>query len=43
MPNSRSKSSRPVARLLMTLTLVLGLYGGAATSGAAPAQASVSA
>jgi len=43
MPNSRSMSSRPVARLLVALTLVLGLYGGAATTVAAPAQAMVSA
>jgi cell wall-associated NlpC family hydrolase len=43
MSNPRSKSSRPAARLPVALTLVLGLYGGAATSGAAPAQAAVSA
>jgi len=40
---SRSSLSRPATRLLVVLTLLLGLFGGVAATGAAPAQATVSA
>lgn len=43
MTSSRSIVSRPVTCLLVVLTLVLGLFGGVATVGVAPAQAAVSA
>jgi cell wall-associated NlpC family hydrolase len=43
MTSARSTASRPATSLLLVLTLVLGLLGGAATVGAAPAQAAVSA
>jgi cell wall-associated NlpC family hydrolase len=43
MTFSCSSVSRPAAHLLVLLTLVLGLFGGVATTGAAPAQATVSA
>jgi cell wall-associated NlpC family hydrolase len=43
MTVSRLSVSRPATRLLVVLTLVLGLFGGVATTGAAPAQAAVSA
>jgi cell wall-associated NlpC family hydrolase len=43
MTISRSSISRPATRLLVVLTLVFGLFGGVATTGAAPAQAAVSA
>lgn len=43
MTISRPTSSRPVARLMVTLALVLGLFEGVSTTGAAPAVASVSA
>jgi cell wall-associated NlpC family hydrolase len=43
MTISLSSFSRPAARLPVVLTLVLGLCGGAATTGAAPAQAVVTA
>jgi cell wall-associated NlpC family hydrolase len=43
MTSSRPRSSRPAKRLLVALTLVLGLFGGAATTAAAPAQAAVAA
>jgi len=43
MTRSRSSVARPAARLLTVLMLVLGLFGGVATTTAAPAQATVSA
>ena len=39
MTISRSSVSRPAGRLLLALTLVLGLFGGVATTSAPPAQA----
>ena len=42
MTISRSSISRPASRSLVALTLVLGLFGSVATTGAAPAQAAVS-
>jgi cell wall-associated NlpC family hydrolase len=39
----RSRVSRPASNLLVALTLVLGLFGGVATTGAVSAQAAVSA
>lgn len=44
MTSSSSISSRPTTRMLVTLMLALGLFGGAGTTtAAAPAQAAVSA
>jgi cell wall-associated NlpC family hydrolase len=43
MTASRSTVSRPVTRLLVVLTFLVGLSGGVATTGAAPAQAAISA
>jgi cell wall-associated NlpC family hydrolase len=43
MTVSSSRISRPATRVLVGLTLVLGLFGGEATTGVAPAQAAVSA
>lgn len=39
MTFSRSTFSRPASRLLLALTMVLGLLGGVATTSAPPAQA----